>query len=86
MSSRFLEGVRMIAPVAVAAFLFAFSFGVLARAAESAHIVHSGARLDSVASAAGERGTAPTLGWGYGAWGRAKSALHPVVRKRLAHA
>ena len=44
MSSRFLEGVRMIAPVAVAAFLFAFSFGVLARAAESAHIVHSGAR------------------------------------------
>jgi hypothetical protein len=59
---------------------------VTARAAESAHIVHKWARLDSVASAAGERGTAPTLGWGYGAWGRAKSALHPVVRKRLAHA
>ncbi len=33
MSSRFLEGARMIAPVAVAAFLFALSFGVLARAA-----------------------------------------------------
>jgi 4-azaleucine resistance transporter AzlC len=31
--SRFLEGARMIAPVAVAAFLFALSFGVLARAA-----------------------------------------------------
>jgi len=37
MSSRFLEGVRMIAPVAVAAFLFAFSFGVLARGRIGAH-------------------------------------------------
>ena len=33
MKSRFLEGARMIAPVGVAAFLFALSFGVLARAA-----------------------------------------------------
>lgn len=33
MKSRFLEGARMIAPIAVAAFLFALSFGVLARAA-----------------------------------------------------
>ena len=33
MRSRFLEGARMIAPVGIAAFLFALSFGVLARAA-----------------------------------------------------
>jgi 4-azaleucine resistance transporter AzlC len=33
MRPRFLEGARMIAPVGVAAFLFALSFGVLARAA-----------------------------------------------------
>ena len=33
MRSRFLEGAGMIAPVGVAAFLFALSFGVLARAA-----------------------------------------------------
>ena len=33
MRSRLLEGARMIAPVGVAAFLFALSFGVLARAA-----------------------------------------------------
>ena len=50
MRARYLEGARAIAPIGIAAFAFALSFGVLARAAGmgwAAPVVMSASRLMS---------------------------------------